>query len=686
MAGNDLDHVIHVIYEKFTENQKNKKYEDRIYMAEEEFKHDLKEFVKKSEIEDKGLLISEIYRSISEDVLEVSSDGKITVSPKLLRIVENKIIARKEQEESLNNKKKEQTIVNENDNIDTPKMTSEQFKKLSFDQKVEIVSKTMQKFAKKLGVEISKEDVECFIELGEKDLSEILSNDPEVRKNQVFEMLGGDTSLEDSVFMEFGYTLYDTRKSLLENSPCSKLFIIDGKFDVNLFNYVMDTLVENNTRSIEDAYLDACKICGYEESKARSILEESASKGLEGAILQSHMLILVDSQAQIKQLNEYAELYKNKSPEEREQIDKVLYQMIETNRNARMASEKENVSIEELEKAAIDFNEQRISFKTRDMEQAIENRKKTKKVNKIVLDRMNGIESDEELTASEKRMVERMERYRDGSVPKRVVKNFKVKTFTGPSANKDKKTIVLRGASKVRIDSEPQTEVINHNATPIVNNVENEVSLDDNFEMEVSDFELGALLDMAEDMQVDEVNGPVAEHQNVPVEPTPEPVVVQNDNNGIHAETITVAKPDEKVAQQVVEQVEERKDESVVESNLPKEVTWVDRAKQGLFKFGKTLSNVVKAVTSKDKSKGLFDRIAEAINSEDTSSSDTTNSSGTSSAAGPGVDEKSAQNHVDYLNTQFKIDVKQAADSAKAAAEANKGITAEDPTHDDELV
>ena len=187
-------------------------------------------------------------------------------------------------------------------------------------------------------------------------------------------------------------------------------------------------------------------------------------------------------------------------------------------------------------------------------------------------------------------------------------------------------------------------------------------------------------------MKVDDVNGPVADHQYIPVEQTPEPVVVQNDNNSIHAETITVAKPDEKVAQQVVEQVEERKDESAVQSNLPKEVTWVDRAKQGLFKFGKKLSNVVKAVASKDKSKGLFDRIAEAINSEDTSSSDTTNNSGTSATAGPGVDEKSAQNHVDYLNTQFKVDVKQAAESAKAAAESNKGITAEDPIHDDELM
>ena len=89
MAINDIDHVFHVIYEKFAENQKDKKYEDRIYIGEDEFIHDLKEFVKKSEVEDKGLLISEIYRSVSEDALEIASDGKITVSPKVLRKVDS---------------------------------------------------------------------------------------------------------------------------------------------------------------------------------------------------------------------------------------------------------------------------------------------------------------------------------------------------------------------------------------------------------------------------------------------------------------------------------------------------------------------------------------------------------------------------------------------------------------------
>ena len=37
MAGNDIDYILNVIYEKFVENQKNKKHEERVNMGKDEF-------------------------------------------------------------------------------------------------------------------------------------------------------------------------------------------------------------------------------------------------------------------------------------------------------------------------------------------------------------------------------------------------------------------------------------------------------------------------------------------------------------------------------------------------------------------------------------------------------------------------------------------------------------------------
>ena len=210
--------------------------------------------------------------------------------------------------------------------------------------------------------------------------------------------------------------------------------------------------------------------------------------------------------------------------------------------------------------------------------------------------------------------------------------------------------------------------------------------LDEKENDEIEDFELGILFDMAEEMQVEPLEEPVIEDETVDLEPSSAPEVIAENNSAIHAETIDVAQPEEKVVQQVEEQAVEENSRNDIESNLPKELTWVDRAKQGLFKVGKTISNVIKAVTDKNSSKGLFERIADAINSDNNSTSDSSSSSGTSSSAGPSVDEKPIQAPVDYLNTQFKVDVKLAAETAKAASEkqAQRRDASSELTQDEE--
>ena len=97
------------------------------------------EVMAESEVEDKGLLISEIYRSVSEDALEISSDGKITVSPKVLKRVEREILEKKER---LNDKNNELVNKDQIESTTIKNISSEEFKNLSFEQKVEMVSKT----------------------------------------------------------------------------------------------------------------------------------------------------------------------------------------------------------------------------------------------------------------------------------------------------------------------------------------------------------------------------------------------------------------------------------------------------------------------------------------------------------------------------------------------------------------
>ena len=140
---------------------------------------------------------------------------------------------------------------------------------------------------------------------------------------------------------------------------------------------------------------------------------------------------------------------------------------------------------------------------------------------------------------------------------------------------------------------------------------------------------------------------------------TPEPIVAEE----LNVEDEKINQGAEPVTQTAVSQ-----------SSLPKEITESDKMRRGFWNIGKKISNVIKAIVSQDKSKGLFARIAEALNDSDTSNVDTTGTTSTSSSAGPAVENKPVQAPVDYLNTQFKLDFKQASQEAKAAeAKAAQG-------------
>ena len=136
----------------------------------------------------------------------------------------------------------------------------------------------------------------------------------------------------------------------------------------------------------------------------------------------------------------------------------------------------------------------------------------------------------------------------------------------------------------------------------------------------------------------------------------------------MQVEKIDVVKPEEKFIPQVEEQGVETSNREL-ENKLPKELTWADRAKQSLFKFGKKIGNVVKAITSKDSSKGVLERITDAIHLDSNSNYDNGSNSTTSTTDASTATEKIEEAHIDYLNMQFKVDINQALQNTKDAAE-----------------
>ena len=105
MAGNDISSLIQDIYDRYKENQKDKKPEEQMYMSEEEFKANLKSMVNKSDIEDKFMLYNEIYLHITEDALEIDTTGNITISPKVMVNAERAVVRRLEEQKSIDNSK-----------------------------------------------------------------------------------------------------------------------------------------------------------------------------------------------------------------------------------------------------------------------------------------------------------------------------------------------------------------------------------------------------------------------------------------------------------------------------------------------------------------------------------------------------------------------------------------------------
>ena len=142
MAGNDISSLIQDIYDRYKENQKDKKPEEQMYMSEEEFKANLKSMVNKSDIEDKFMLYNEIYLNITEDALEIDTTGNITISPKVIVNAEKEVIRRLEEKKNVEKSKIGITEVVVGKTI--LDMTKEEYDKLTNEQKRSVFAKSTE--------------------------------------------------------------------------------------------------------------------------------------------------------------------------------------------------------------------------------------------------------------------------------------------------------------------------------------------------------------------------------------------------------------------------------------------------------------------------------------------------------------------------------------------------------------
>ena len=293
----------------------------------------------------------------------------------------------------------------------------------------------------------------------------------------------------------------------------------------------------------------------------------------------------------------------------------------------------ENINLESLEETSRNFNNQRIAINPKNHEKSINSRKKLKDANEAAIRSAKGEEiKEEELSVGGKKVFEKLEGQRTGSKKKLVIKSGSVRTINGRLTNLDRKQIRLK--EKTPLDLKKAYKEGSTIYDPA---------------RDIGDSEIGTLFDKAEEIHFKKST-------------------VEKDNSDMQVEKIDVVKPEEKFIPQVEEQGVETSNREL-ENKLPKELTWADRAKQSLFKIGKKIGNVVKAITSKDSSKGVLERITNAIHLDSNSNYDNGSNSTTSTTDASTATEKIEEAHIDYLNMQFKVDINQALQNTKDAAE-----------------
>lgn len=698
MAGNDISSLIQDIYDRYKENQKDKKPEEQMYMSEEEFKANLKSMVNKSEIEDKFMLYNEIYHNITEDALEIDATGNITISPKVIVNAERAVVRRLEEQKSIDNSKIGiEEVVAGKTILD---LTKEEYDKLSVEQRKEVFVNSTEGFWG------SKEKAEeAFDNLGaisanvdEKKLEDALDNVENgeiLSQEEIAELSPNERYIPNIDYQKIGIKLHKAVARISKIDGIDALFDENDKINIGLVGILIAGLNEKQPRDVILASID-----GWVKDKKQLEKLMDQPKKYEAAIRTLEILGDLTNQRGID--------LQNLTPEQLEMYAKGHVELYgETNIFEEIDNFTEKLEHEgELsEQGVFAYNKfyatyQFIDKKNKELlktvreyvrkNNGIDSSIKENDAGSIVSEYIGTFGSNYESTKNEtlfgignkkKSIVEAFEELKPIGTIVDIQEQAEgiIKGITGEDDSKFKDYRALQDSYMKDLKEDKKDKAT----------VQPEAPSDVDLEIE-ADFEssLASISDMEPDMFADMFSDMAEEI--VFEEPTfeTEKVVQEDENHEVAGDDRTAqgeketqileeVSPKELIEKEVkgiqVEDinVDETLTNTMNNENLPKKITWVDKVRASVDTFGK---NVKKAF-------GSFISAITGKGGENNSGANNSTSS-TSSNAGQ---NKPVQEFSNFVPTA-ELNLKKAQQDTKAAEEAKKNNDArgtDEPTQDD---
>ena len=700
MAGNDISSLIQDIYDRYKENQKDKKPEEQMYMSEEEFKANLKSMVNKSDIEDKFMLYNEIYLHITEDALEIDTTGNITISPKVIVNAEKEVIRRLEEHKNVENSKIGITEVVVGKTI--LDMTKEEYDKLSVEQRKEVFVNSTEGFWG------SKEKAEeAFDNLGaisanvdEKKLEDALDNVENgeiLSQEKIAEISPNERYIPNIDFQKIGIKLHKSVVRISKIDGIDALFDENKEIDTGVIAYLVSGL---NNKISKDILLKKLSKVIKDEKKLEQLEKlMDQPKKYEAAIRTLEILGALTNQRGIElqnltpeQLEMYAkghvELYGETNIfEEIDNFTEKLEHEGELSEQGVFAYNKFYATYQFIDKKINELLKTVREYVRKD--NGIDSSIKENDAGSIVSKYIGTFGSNYESTKNEtlfgignkkKSIVEAFEELKPIGTIVDIQEQAeeRIKGITGEDDSKFKDYRALQDSYMKDLKEDKKDKATVQAEVP--SNVALEIEAD--FESSlasISDMEPDMFADMFSDMAEEIVfEEPTFETEKVVQEEETHEVAGDDRTAQGEKETQILEEEAEELTEKEVKgiQVEDiNVDETLTNTmnneNLPKKITWVDKVRASVDAFGK---NVKKAF-------GSFISAITGKGGENNSGANNSTSS-TSSNAGQNKPVQEVNNFVPTV----ELNLKQAQQATKAAEEAKKNNDArgtDEPTQDD---
>lgn len=699
MAGNDISSLIQDIYDRYKENQKDKKPEEQMYMSEEEFKANLKSMVNKSDIEDKFMLYNEIYLHITEDALEIDTTGNITISPKVIVNAEKEVIRRLEEHKNVENSKIGITEVVVGKTI--LDMTKEEYDNLSNEEKKEIYVNSTEKFwGSRENAVNSHDNLQALkINVNEEKIteaSEKIQDGKVLTQEEYVEILPNERYIDDKDYQAAGLQIYNALINIANTEGIDALFKTDDNnmkiIDIDLITILIQLHEDKETTREEIIGLLKDRVEDEAQIKKLTKLMDQPKK-YEAVIRLLDILgsMTMDRGGRIadlskEQLQEYVKRYNalikdtnileqieifSKELEVDADISDTMYMrvndIVKTNNIIRGTLKETVDSLRNLVEQ--DYNY--IGWENSDNGNA--NRRVIGEITVDKTGRKNMFENLTEINLNQSGTIADMRSKYDGTVNVTTYGDFeKLQGLLRDKNRENNGNIYIGGNVVDKTKTEPEPEI-----------TEDVVEMEADFEADLAaisdmqpDMFAGMFESMAEEIVVDAEQPGVETEKQEQTVPEIDSTEERGDNpipqdKGIQITDSTV---EDNMVQGI--QIEDiAVDENLINTmnneNLPKKITWVDKVRASVDAFGK---NVKKAF-------GSFISAITGKGGENNSGANNSTSS-TSSNAGQNKPVQEVNNFVPTV----ELNLKQAQKATKAAEEAKKNNDArgtDEPTQDD---